>query len=363
MPTETLKAGTPSAGLLGTETPSAGPLSAGALSAEAPAGAIRVSYCGVGDEAAADLAGQIEAVRELGWQCLELRTVDGLTVDALSPRAFAEAVAAIAGAGLTVPVVAARIGGWSRPISCDPAGELAELDVLAERCARLGTRYLRIMSYPNDGLSEADWEQAVLRRIRALTARAAESGLVLLHENCSGWAGRDAARALRLVAEAGEESFGLLFDTGNGAAHDYQPYPMLRRLAPYVRHVHVKDAVGGPDQVHYRPPGEGGLRVADSLRLLLAGGYRGAWSIEPHLAVRPHEDHRASPPECRAAFTTCGQALRTLAEQAATADDATRATAATGTARTTAADGADWPTAPQSPAWHLTPAGLERPPC
>ncbi|MCX4747950.1 sugar phosphate isomerase/epimerase [Kitasatospora sp. NBC_01287] len=280
----------------------------------------RIDYCGIADEAAVDLAGQLAATRELGWQSIELRTIDGQPLELLNGPAFARAAARIAEAGLAVPVVASRIGGWSRPISCDLDQELADLTVLADRCAVLGTRYLRIMSYPNDGLTEVAWEREVLRRTRVLAKHAADRGLVLLHENCSGWAGADAGRALRLLEAAGPEAFGFLFDTGNGAAYGYRSLDQLRTLAPYVKHVQVKDATGGPAGVTYTLPGAGEAAVADCLRLLLDTGYQGHWSIEPHLAVRPHEHYRAEPARCRAAFAACGEALRTLAEQLAAAD-------------------------------------------
>ncbi|WP_327067769.1 sugar phosphate isomerase/epimerase family protein [Kitasatospora sp. NBC_01302] len=274
----------------------------------------RIDYCGITDEAAVDLAGQLAATRELGWRAVELRTVDGQPIDLLNGPAFARTAARIAEAGLSVPVIASRIGGWSRPVSCDLNQELAELAVLADRCAVLGARYLRIMSYPNDGLSELDWEREVLRRIRVLARHAGERGLVLLHENCAGWAGADAGRALRLLEAAGAESFGLLFDTGNGAAHGYRALDQLRTLAPYVKHVQIKDAVAGPERPSYTLPGAGEAGVAQCLRLLLDTGYAGHFSIEPHLAVRPHEHHRAGPAECRSSFAAAGQALRTLVE-------------------------------------------------
>ncbi|MGF1428814.1 sugar phosphate isomerase/epimerase family protein [Kitasatospora sp. LaBMicrA B282] len=293
--------------------------------AAAPVPVRRIDYCGIADEAAVDLAGQLAATRELGWRAIELRTIDGQPVDLLSGPAFARAAARIAEAGLTVPVIASRIGGWSRPISCDLDQELAELAVLGDRCAVLGTRYLRIMSYPNEDpvggpLPEVEWEREVLRRTRVLAKHAADRGLVLLHENCAGWAGTDAGRALRLLEAAGPEAFGFLFDTGNGAAHGYRPLDQLRTLAPYVRHVQVKDATGGPAAPEYTLPGQGEAAVADCLRLLLATGYQGHWSIEPHLSVRPHEQFRAEPARCRADFAACGQALRSLAEQLAAAD-------------------------------------------
>ena len=139
--------------------------------------------------------------------------------------------------------------------------DLAELDVLAERCAALGTRYVRVMSYPNDGLAEDDWGREAIRRLRLLTARAERAGLVLLHENCSGWAGRDADRVLRLLAAVDSPALGLVFDTGNGIEYGYDAYELLAELVEAVpdriRHVQVKDAAGTADRPDYCYPGRG----------------------------------------------------------------------------------------------------------
>jgi len=285
-----------------------------------------VTCTGIGDEAALGIDGQIEAVTALGWHSLELRSVDGVALAELSEPAFERTAGRLADAGVGVVAVDARIGGWSRPATGDFAEDLRELEVLARRCAALGTRLVRVMSYPDGGLDEAAWEREATRRITALAERAADAGLMLLHENCSGWAGADASRALRLLEAAGDTAFGLLFDTGNGPAHGYDGHQLLRQLLPYTRHVHhvhIKDAVLGTAPV-YRPPGTGELRVAEAVRLLLAHGYRGALSIEPHVAVRPHEDYRAEPEVCRAAFDECGRSLRRLLDREVLPDPAVR---------------------------------------
>lgn len=278
---------------------------------------------GIGDEAALGIDGQIAAVTALGWTAVELRTVDGIPVADLPQRDFDRVAGALADAGVAVAAVDARIGGWARPADGDFALDLAELAVLERRCARLGTPYVRVMSFPRGGLDAEVWEREALRRVRELAARAAAAGLTLLHENCAGWAGADAGRMLRLLETAGP-GLALLFDTGNGPAYGYDAHLLLTRLLPYadrIAHVHVKDAVLTPGRPpRYCEPGAGDLRVADSLRLLLSHGYRGALSIEPHVAVRPHEAHRDPPAQCRAAFTRCGQALHDLLAEAAPAD-------------------------------------------
>jgi sugar phosphate isomerase/epimerase len=255
-----------------------------------------VRFAGIGDEAAPDLSGQLAALAELGWSSIELRTVDGVALADLDDRAFGRLAAALACRGLSVPCVASRIGSWSRPIDSDFGQDLAELDVLARRCVALGAPFIRVMSYPNAGLEEPRWRRFVLDRMRTLAGRAHQSGLVLVHENCAGWAGSRAGRMLDLVDAVDSPALRLLFDTGNGMAHGYDPYELLEPIAPYVAHVHVKDAATGPVDTAsaykgpvYTVPGGGTARVAECLRLLVSAGYAGTWSIEPHLALRPHE--------------------------------------------------------------------------
>ncbi|SMC49508.1 sugar phosphate isomerase/epimerase family protein [Lentzea albidocapillata] len=262
---------------------------------------------GIADEAAHDLSTQIEVLTELGWPAIELRTVDRLAVADLTDDRFAAAATALADAGLRVICLDSRIGNWARPITADFEQDLAELDVLARRARSIGTRYLRIMSYPNDGLSDDDWRTAVVTRIRALARRAEAAGVTLLHENCSGWAGTGAARMLELLDEVASPALKLLFDTGNGVAHGYDGFDLLGDIAHLVEHVHVKDA----DAHGFTIPGEGTARVADCVKLLRANGYRGAWSLEPHLALRPHEPGELAA-DAVTSFLTAGRAMAEL---------------------------------------------------
>ncbi|MGH8879240.1 MAG: sugar phosphate isomerase/epimerase family protein [Stackebrandtia sp.] len=266
-----------------------------------------IRYAGIGDEAGDDLGTQLAALAELGWNAIELRSVDSTMIADLDDAAFERVAEAIAARGMDVCGVASSIGNWSRPISTDFAVDVAELGRLAPRCRALGTNYLRVMSYPNAGLDQPRWRHLVLRRFRELADRAQDAGLVLLHENCAGWAGSHAKRALELVSVVDSPALRLLFDTGNGLAYEYDAYQMLTEVVEHVAHVHVKDANPGPV---YTVPGTGIVRVADCLRLLLANGFAGTWSIEPHVAFRPHEAESGG--DRYAGFVACGRALEQL---------------------------------------------------
>lgn len=223
--------------------------------------------------------------------------------------------------------VTAEPRAWSRPITGDFAADLAELDVLARRCAALGTHYLRVMSYRDAGLDAPEWGRRVVERMRERAGRAEQAGLVLLHENCTGWAGASTERMLHLLDAVGSPALALLFDTGNGVAYRYEAYDLLAQVVDHVEHVHVKEATGGADAPRYTVPGAGRARVADCLRLLLRAGYTGAWSIDPHLSVRPHEPACRPTPapaggrdgaagrEAQDGFVACGMALERLVRE------------------------------------------------
>lgn len=271
----------------------------------------RARLAAIGDEAAPDLSGQIAVVRRLRWSAVELRSVDGTAVADLRPDATRALADRLRQEGIGVVCLASRIGNWARPVTRSFDDDLAELEALTAQCAVLRCRYVRIMSYPNDGLAEPDWASRVIGRIARLTARAERAGITLLHENCAGWAADSGDRMVRLLTEVDSPALRLLFDTGNGVPHGYAALPLLERVLPYVAHVHVKDAVRTAGTTTYTLPGDGCAQVADCLRLLLESGYTGALSLEPHLAARPHEGLGAGD-GAAALFVRAGQRLEQL---------------------------------------------------
>lgn len=269
---------------------------------------MNVRICGIGDEGAAGLGRQIALHRELGLDGLELRTVNGRGIHELSERQAAAAAAAVSAAGLTVPVVTTPLGGWAVDVTVPDASEQAVLRDAARNAVRFGCRQLRIMSYPNRGLSESGWRAEAIRRVRSLVDLASELGVTLLHENCHGWAGQGAEQTLELLSEV--DGLGLLFDVGNGVAHGYDSLPFLRAVLPHVRHVHVKDGAVTGGRVVFGWPGTGHAQVRECLRALDDAGYAGWLSIEPHVALIPHAGVAGDPASLESSYTTYVRRLR-----------------------------------------------------
>jgi sugar phosphate isomerase/epimerase len=268
---------------------------------------LRWPLAGIGDEAAPDLPGPLTAVRDLDG--LELRTLDGAALADLAPAAAHRVSGAVRAAGTTVVCLDSRIGNWGRPVTSPFTADLAELRALARWAHELDCPYVRIMSWPNAGLDEAEWRTRVLARTQRLAEAAERMGLVLLHENCAGWAGDRADRMMELLATVDSPALRLLFDTGNGVEHGYDSPALLAELLPWVAHVHVKDGVRTGAGTRWVPPGEGTAGVGECLRLLHRHGYAGALALEPHLATRPHQGRWQGDPR---AFAEAETALRGL---------------------------------------------------
>jgi len=248
-----------------------------------------IEFGGLADEAGICLIDQIRAHLILGWQEIELRTVDGLALADIDNSAFRTLRLRLEDAGLRVTVISSRIGNWERPITSPFCQDIEELLRLGERMHELGSRYLRIMSYPNDGLSTQAWRAEALKRISTLTEIATSQSIILIHENCSGWASESAAHTLDMLSSINSPALKLLFDIGNSVAYGYDSLEFLRAVLPWVVHVHIKDGIRSSNrEVMFTYPGEGQACVIQCLQLLLENGYQGIWSIEPHLHLIPH---------------------------------------------------------------------------
>lgn len=277
----------------------------------------RITLAGIGDEAAPDLAGQLAALGELGWTAIELRTVDGVGLTELTAQAFARAAQRIFDAGMEVVALDSRIGDWAQSIGSPFAADLEALKKLAERAHALDCRFIRIMSYPNDGRECHDWRDEALTRIFCLTELARALDVVLLHENCAGWASQGADQSLAMLRAVGSEHLALLFDIGNARAAGQDVVAFLRQILPHVRHVHAKDTVLAADgTVQFTWPGSGEAQLAACLRQLTAFGYVGAISIEPHVAHLPHCGRTTEPELLRASFVEFGRRFTHLVQAA-----------------------------------------------
>ncbi|MFA4943532.1 MAG: sugar phosphate isomerase/epimerase family protein [Lentisphaeria bacterium] len=261
-------------------------------------------FTGFADEAGPTVATQIQATQELGWRFIEARNVNGKNIHDLSDAEFEEAGAKLAAAGVGINCFGSTIANWGKQIAEPFASSLAEAKRAIPRMQRLGTKLVRIMSFAvrkeADGADAADQMEAErFRRVRELVALFTDAGITPVHENCMNYGGMSWQHTLRLIENV--PGLKLAFDTGNPVFTDDRgkapPYPkqsaweFYSRVKEHIAYVHIKDGVWDyqANKPVFTHANEGQGSVFAILKDLLAGGYDGGLSIEPHLAVVFHD--------------------------------------------------------------------------
>ncbi|MEK0445860.1 MAG: hypothetical protein RLZZ399_1181 [Verrucomicrobiota bacterium] len=248
---------------------------------------------GIADEAADDIHGQIAAQLKLGWSHIELRLIDGKSASTplLSDAEFEDAAEAITKAGLRVTAFSSAIGNWSRPITGDFEQDLTDLRVLIPRMKRVGARVVRTMSWVRGDASLEHWRDEAVHRYQVMARIAADADILLLHENCEGWAGLTAENTCEFIERVGHPNVGVLFDIGNTAAYGQDSWAFYQKIRPLIRYVHIKDCrrnpAGGKSDA-FTLPGEGDACLREILTDLWTTGYNAGVSIEPHVASIIH---------------------------------------------------------------------------
>lgn len=279
---------------------------------------------GIADEAGKDIRTQIKAHQELGWQEIEIRLINGQNASTakLSDADFDAAVDAIATAGLTVTGFGSAIGNWSRPIAGDFAVDIADLKIAIRRMQRVNCKFIRTMSWVQKDTPEAQWREEGIRRYKELTKLAEDGGIVLLHENCTGWACGSAEQMVEFHEAVNSPALGVLYDIGNVVGHGCRdPWGFYQTIRPLIQYVHIKDTRYDPHSNHssnYAFPGEGDALVPRIVADLLRTGYDGTFAIEPHIATVVHAGGAAATPqEMYDAYLKYGRMAQAIVDAAA----------------------------------------------
>ncbi|MHB0896016.1 MAG: sugar phosphate isomerase/epimerase family protein [Spirochaetales bacterium] len=253
---------------------------------------------GIADESDSDIEAQLANHRNLGWKDIEIRNVGGKNICEMSDADFDQVRAAVVETGFSVVSFGSAIANWARPITTPFPKDIDDLRRAAPRMRKLGTSYLRIMSYPNDRLTEAEWKAETFRRMNELVTIAEGEGIVLVHENCDGWASASPENLGELLSKIDSPALRVVFDTGNPVSHggDIELTTRFFEVAlPYIVHFHIKDCVRSSSGIVHTYPGEGECGVENFARELISRGYEGLFSIEPHMASQIHLGGAAVP--------------------------------------------------------------------
>jgi sugar phosphate isomerase/epimerase len=102
---------------------------------------------GFADEAATGIEGQIKATKELGWEYIESRNIDGINIHDLPEDKFAEVCAKLEEAGVKINCFGSAVANWGKRIDESFDTSLEEAKRAIPRMQKLGTKLVRIMSF------------------------------------------------------------------------------------------------------------------------------------------------------------------------------------------------------------------------
>lgn len=264
---------------------------------------------GFADEISPDLDAQLEVLERLGIHYLELRGVWNKNVLALDDREIKTVKAELAKRGIKVSAIGSPIGKIRID---DPFGpHLKDFRRAIDIAEYLDCPYIRIFSfYVPEGEADA-YRPQVMDRMAALLDEAEGHAVTLLHENERHIYGDIPRRCLDLLEGLDSPQLRMTFDPANFVLCGVRPfsegYDLLKN---YIVYLHIKDARMAEQEV--TPAGEGDGELPALFRALVADGYDGFASLEPHLA-RAGAFSGFSGPDL---FGVAAQALRRVIQEA-----------------------------------------------
>jgi sugar phosphate isomerase/epimerase len=233
------------------------------------------------DEISDDFAEQCQVASGLGLRYVEVRSAWGTNILDLDDSQLATVRETLDGYGLKVSSIGSPIGKIAIDDEFPP--HLERMQHAVEVAETLEAPYIRVFSFfIPEGTDPDSRRDEVLTRMSALAEAAADSDVILAHENEKEIYGDIPRRCLDIVTSVSSPKLQLAWDPANFVQVGVRPfsegYAMLR---PHVVTIQIKDALLSDGTVVVAGAGDG--EVPETVRALRADGFDGFFSLEPHL--------------------------------------------------------------------------------
>lgn len=157
---------------------------------------------------------------------------------------------------------------------------IREVRAYVDLAQRMGVPFVRVMGtvavpQPTGRVDE----RFVQDTAAELGEYALSRGVTLLIETNGVWA--DSEKLAKLLSGIGSPAVCALWDINHPYLYFHEsPETTYTNLKPYLRHVHIKDALMEDGHVRYAMMGYGSLPIERMVGLMESGGYDGFYSLE-----------------------------------------------------------------------------------
>jgi sugar phosphate isomerase/epimerase len=236
---------------------------------------------GFADEVDPAITAQIEAFVNLNIKGLDLRSADSVNVLDLTPDQVYEIGDQCRAAGLHVQSIGSPVNKVPYHV-LSRATELERLGRAIRAADHLLVKRIRLFTpeVPEENGDELATD--ILAWMAEQKAVAEAANKILIVENDARYWSAYPENAKRLFGELGGPSFKAAFDFANTVLIGYRPMQdWFPWLLPHLDTLHIKDAVENDHAVV--PAGEGDGQIKETLEWLIAQGWSGPLTLEPHL--------------------------------------------------------------------------------
>lgn len=241
---------------------------------------------GFADEICDDFRSQLKTVTELGMNHISLRSAGKKGIaDFTVEEAKESLLPVLQEFGVKVSSIGSPIGKVGVMDEEGFARQLQQLETMCQLCQLLDCQYIRMFSFfIPEGKDPADYREIVLEKLQKFIALAKKYDVILIHENEKDIYGDIGTRCLDLMETLKDPHFVSAFDFANFVQCGEDTIQCWNLLQPYIRYIHIKDAVSENKENVVCGTGEGNIKVLLD-RAINQEGYEGFLTLEPHLVL------------------------------------------------------------------------------
>lgn len=235
---------------------------------------------GFADEISSDFDVQLEQIRALNIDYIEIRGVNGKNITDYSIDEVRELKKQLDEAGVKISAIGSPLGKIKIEENFAPHFEKFKHTV--EIAKMLDTKYIRLFSFFMDTKNAEIYRDEVMRRLTAFKDYVEGTDIILLHENEKEIYGDTPERCLDIYKTLNSPNVKLIFDPANFVQCKVETYPhAYNMLKEYVTYYHIKDSIMESGEVV--PSGFGDGHISEILKDEANRGFEGFLSLEPHL--------------------------------------------------------------------------------
>ena len=227
----------------------------------------------------------IKVAKEVGYEGLEVRINEGHLPSNTSDDRAKEIKVLLDKSGLTVPCIAAFVGGYATKSDAECEEQLAEFEKFLKLAQKIDCGMVRqLVGGPRPADAKEEDFKKIAKWLQKSADLAGEYGIRIAMEMHADHIIEGVDSALKLMDMLHKDNVGLIFEPGNmcivNEAHGFES---VKRLSDNIFHVHVKDLIKVPDnkaRFEARIVGEGEVEFLSAFKGLKDIGYNGHLILE-----------------------------------------------------------------------------------